>query len=544
MKTVILIMCGFGMLLAPKLDAKIVPSDGLWQTYDDPAIGSGVNIRTQGDITMVTVFTYREDGSPVWYFATGEVDDNGVFRAALGETKNGEFIFENSPQSAEIVDPGKTIELVFNSTEIGTLSINDSEPKPIHTYRFGVYTHETEQLTTPLGDFYQFPDLTGQWVLGNATDEISFTFDFLSDYGASISPPDPNFHFFYDNQFPSENNFYLSLLCPTWHVDDIPFCHFSAKSNHPSDDDQADLLNRMYVFLDDVGVNTMTFHLQPDGDDSYTREHPVYQAFRLDDKYEENADLDPRIFPVEGHWRTADDPAVGSGINFHSQGDIIMMTVFTYDEDGLPIWYMATGELGYQGGLETHMISTQGGTPIEATHPVSAEVNQIKYVAMDIYGNQVVRLYVEGQSGKDVFNYNFGYPEFQASERQQNSSDPLKIATPSGWWLMAEENAANSMLLHLVKNTNKLSPPIPTDWVYFENKADSSDVIKGINCPTDYAYQWAYCYVVKADENDGFNWYLPMERMGVTSWWLGYEDNNNQSTGYYMLHRINPPMQP
>ena len=75
MKTFILIMSALGIMLSTTSEAKIVPSDGLWQTYDDPAIGSGVNIRTQGDITMVTVFTYREDGSPVWYYATGEIDE-------------------------------------------------------------------------------------------------------------------------------------------------------------------------------------------------------------------------------------------------------------------------------------------------------------------------------------------------------------------------------------------------------------------------------------------------------------------------------------
>jgi len=361
---------------------------------------------------------------------------------------------------------------------------------------------------------------------------------------AISDPPDPNHTLYFYEGF-NQGSVSYSLICPTKNAISMPYCTFKARSHDPATDVIAAHLSRLFVFIDDIGVNTMTFHLQPEGDDSYTREHPIYQAFRLDGKYEDNADLDPRIFPVEGHWRTADDPEIGSGINFHSQGDIVMMTVFTYDDKGLPIWYMATGELGYQGGLETQMLSTKDGTPIEAAQPQTAEVDQIKNVTMAIIGNQVVQLNsVDDYRPRDVFNYNFGYRDFEASERQQNSSDPLKIATPEGWWLMAEENAANSMLLHLVKSSDKLTPPIPTDWVYFENKADSSDVIKGINCPTDYAYQWAYCYVAKADENDGFNWYLPMERMGVTSWWLGYEDNNNQSTGYYMLHRINPPMQP
>ena len=226
-----------------------------------------------------------------------------------------------------------------------------------------------------------------------------------------------------------------------------------------------------------------------------------------------------------------------------------MMTVFTYDDNGLPIWYMATGELNLdeitgRSDMNVQMFSTNGGSPIESSQPVSAEVDQVENIQLRLMWNQVVGLTFNDEKYKDVFNYNFGYADFQASERQQNSSDPLKIATPEGWWLMAEENAASSLLLHLVKNTEKLTPPIPTDWVYFENYASSSDRIAGIQCPTDYVFQWARCLVDNADDNDDIIWYLPMESMGATTWRMGYENSNIQSTGYYMVHRINPPMQP
>ena len=536
------------ILLSGFSAAKIIPSDGHWRTYDDPAIGSGINIRTQGDITMVTVFTYREDGSPVWYFATGEIDDNGVFIAPLGETKNGEFLFNNSPQTAEIVDPGKTIELVFNATETGTLSINDSEPKPIHTYRFGVDGIETEQLTTDSGDFYRFPDVTGQWAVGSPSDDISLSLDLHIRTGSVVDPPDPNHTLYFSDEFDQDTLSY-SFICPTKNASSMPFCKLDTRSFDPATDELAAQLSRLYVFIDDIGVNTMTFHLQPEDDDSYSREHPIYQAFRLDADFEENAVAEDRTFPVEGHWRTPDDPEIGSGINYHCQGDIVMMTVFTYDDNGLPIWYMATGELNLdeitgRSDMNVQMFSTNGGSPIESSQPVSAEVDQVENIQLRLMWNQVVGLTFNDEKYKDVFNYNFGYADFQASERQQNTSDPLKIATPEGWWLMAEENAASSLLLHLVKNTEKLTPPIPTDWVYFENYASSSDRIAGIQCPTDYVFQWARCLVDNADDNDDIIWYLPMESMGATTWRMGYENSNIQSTGYYMVHRINPPMQP
>ncbi|MCX7544816.1 hypothetical protein [Marinicella gelatinilytica] len=534
------------MLLSSALSAKVIPSDGHWRTYDDPAIGSGINIRTQGDITMVIVFTYREDGSPVWYYATGEIDDNGVFDVPLMETKKGEFIFNRNPQTAEVFDPEKRIKLTFNATETGTLSINDSEPKPIHTYRFGIDGIETEQLTTPLGEFYQFPDLTGQWSIGNATDEMSLTIDFFDGEVSANDPDSQNASIYFDDGFYLNNSLGYYLSCPVENESPQAYCQFNARIKNSNLNDKADLLSRLYVFIDDIGMNTMTLRLQPEGDDSHSREHPVYQAFRLDADYEENAAIDYRTFPVEGHWRTTDDPEIGSGINFHSQGDIVMMTVFTYDDNGLPIWYMATGELGDEGGVQMDMFNTRGGSPIESMEPTTAKINDVEDVKLGILGNQVVGLTLNDDVYKEVFNYNFGYAEFQTSERQQNSSDPLKIATPEGWWLMAEENAANSLLLHLVKNTEKLTPPIPTDWVFFENKAASSDFIKGVECPTDYVYQWAYCGVLLAEDYDSERWSLSMNHMGATTWKVYFPVEMPQANGYsyYMMHRINSPMQP
>ncbi|KAA3641066.1 MAG: hypothetical protein DWP95_07515, partial [Proteobacteria bacterium] len=424
MKTLILIISTLGVVIMPTLEAGIIPSDGLWQTHDDPAIGSGINIRTQGDVTMITVFTYREDGSPVWYFATGEIDANGVFAAPLGETKNGGFIFNRLPQSAEVIDPKKTITLSFNATETGTLSINNSEPKPIHTYRFGVEGIETEQLMTANGDFYKFPDITGQWAIGSASDNISLSLDLHIRTGSVVDPPDPNHTLYFNDAF-DQNTLSYSFICPTKNASPMPFCKFKARSFDLATDELAAQLSRLYVFIDDIGTNTMTLHLQPEGDDSYSREHPVYQAFRLDAEYQENAEIDRRTFPVEGHWRTRDDPAIGSGVNFHSQGDIVMMTVFTYDENGLPIWYMATGALALdetgRSATDMTMFSTKGGSPIDSLTPVSAEIDQVENIQLKLMWNQVVGLKLNDETYKDLFNYNLGYPNLQTSERQQNS---------------------------------------------------------------------------------------------------------------------------
>ncbi|MCX7544817.1 hypothetical protein [Marinicella gelatinilytica] len=562
MKKLSFITLSVGLLLfSSALSAKVIPSDGHWRTYDDPAIGSGINIRTQGDITMVIVFTYREDGSPVWYYATGEIDDNGVFDVPLMETKNGENIFNNSPQTAEVFDPEKRIRLNFNATETGTLSINDSEPKPIHTYRFDIDGIETEQLTTPLGDFYQFPDITGQWAMGSANDNISFNFDFVTNYGALADPPSPNFHFHFTDELREPEGIFYFLSCPTRRATEAPYCRFYVNQNDVETNERAAVLNRLYVFLDDIGMNTMTFHLQPEGDETYSREHPTYQAFRLNTGFDEPNDIDTRLFPNEGHWRTLDDPEIGSGINFHSQGDVVMMTVFTYNEAGEPIWYMATGELTSESipdndfnansWANLEMFTTKGGTPIDSVEPVSADLDQFYDVTLLLSAQQMAHLNINGGAFKEIKSYQFGFPEFIANHYYPETGDPLKFASPEGWWLMAEENGSESALVHLVKDTSKLTPPPPTDWTEFINVAASSSWISGMRCPENAAYIWMRCQVYMTDFDNSISTYLSLTNIGVDTMRIYYRDGNRPDIGdypshyfYYNFYRINPPLQP
>lgn len=561
MRTMIFIVSVLGMMLTSSVGAKIIPSDGLWQTYDDPAIGSGINIRTQGDITMVIVYTYRDDGSPVWYFATGEIDANGVFRAAMGETKNGENLFNDNPQTADIVNPNKTIELVFNATETGMLSINDSEPKPIHTYRFGIEGIETAQLTTPSGDSYQFPDITGQWVMGNADDNFDISFNFYTYYGGLQDPPEPNFPYYYLNDFIQSGDISHRLRCPTLRSYDEPYCEFRVDPYDIQTSEKAELLSRLYVFLDDIGMNTMTFHLQPKDDDSYSRDHPVYQAFRLNTEFEDPNDIDTRTFPSEGLWRTLDDPHIGSGINFHSQDDVVMMTVYTYDDNGDPIWYMTTGELmtedvpgnSYNANswFSSKMFSTKNGTPIESSSPMAAEVDQVLDVTLLLSGQQLAQLSQDTGDFKTIQGYQFGYPEFVAGQFFDNG-DPLKFASPEGWWLMAEENGSESALLHLVKESNnKLSPPPPTDWVRFNNVAPTSSWIDAIRCPKTSAGFWNRCQVFMTVPDNAVSNSLQLTNIGVDAMRIYHRDENRTDIGdypyyyfYYNFYRINPPMQP
>lgn len=562
MKNIGLVVFAVGLiLLSLSLSAKIIPSDGHWRTYNDPAIGSGINIRTQGDITMVTVFTYREDGSPVWYIATGILSEDGVFEDTLIETKNGESLFNYAPQSAEIANAERMIRLEFSATELGTLSIDNSEPKDIHSYRFGIEGLETELITTPLGGYYQFPDITGQWVIGSANDAISIGIDFVTNDYEITNPPDPDVVLNYNDGFYLNNDLTYSLVCPMKSGMEILYCGFAARSSDPALQEKAALLNRLYVFLDDIGMNTMTFHLQPEGDDTFSREHPIYQAFRLNMGFEEANDIDTRLFPGEGHWRTFDDSAIGSGINFHSQGDVVMMTVFTYNESGEPIWYMATGELmaeemptgeySVKSWANMQMVTTKDGTPIESANPVTAEVDQVHDANLLLSGQQMAQLKIGEGDYKAIKSYQFGYPEFVANNFFEYPGEPLKFASPEGWWLMAEENGSESAIIHLVENKSKLSPPPPTDWTRFDNIAASTSWISSIRCPENSAYAWKRCQVYMTNPSGSISTSLALLNIGADTMRIYYRDENRPDIGdypyyyfYYNLYRINPPMLP
>lgn len=135
--------------------AQFKPADGLWNTTDDPAIGSGLMMTTQNAITVISLFTYTATGENVWYIGSGQVDGEGVLEVDLYQTQNGQNLLGDNPQSASIFDEFDTLKIVFLGSNKANLQFNGSVAKTITPIHFG---HDTS---------YGFPGLSGRWAVAD-----------------------------------------------------------------------------------------------------------------------------------------------------------------------------------------------------------------------------------------------------------------------------------------------------------------------------------------------------------------------------------------
>lgn len=91
---------------------------------------------------------------------------------------------------------------------------------------------------------------------------------------------------------------------------------------------------------------------------------------------------EPILDPYEGMWIPWLEP--GSGLVIDQQDDTLVVTIFTYDEKGNPVWYLASGPIE-RGVFEAEALRFQNGAclncewrPAEAHGP---ETIQLEFIA-------------------------------------------------------------------------------------------------------------------------------------------------------------------
>ena len=414
------------VFISAGVDAKIVPADGLWRTTDDPQIGSGLMFATEGEMTLVSVFTYDADGNNVWYVATGQVNDEGLFSADLLQTDQGEYLLNESPQSAEVIASESTINIQFNGSQMAALSIDESEPKIIRADHFG------------LTSVYKIPDLTGKWVLGDAVSGESYILDLnlippIIFGGVSLPYRDVTFS---SSHVSTEN---WQLQCTIILGIEL--------NNSQCDLVRGSELDDLKVNTFDIGNQRMTFY----NEDAENSEK--YQAFRLN--------KDRRLLPSDGHWRTYDDPAIGSGVVMRTQGDYTVVLLYSYDVDGKSKWQIASGFFDESGKLVAELNSTQGGTAINHPNPQTAMIGTERSV-IEIQGTNLATLSIDDSPPKTLKSFVFGLELFETLHKTVHD-EPFKFPDQQGAWVLVNEDHTDSRisLLQPFDLNWSQSPPDP-----------------------------------------------------------------------------------
>ncbi|MCB1582603.1 MAG: hypothetical protein KDI92_06015 [Xanthomonadales bacterium] len=457
MKKIILAFTLFSSLVT----AQIIPADGFWRTTDDPEIGSGLLITTQGDTTLVSVFSYDEQGKNSWYIASGQVDQNGLFEADLYQTQNGSNIVASNPQSASAVNTGERIKIQFSGNQMGELTVGDSVNKSIQTFHFGLESWQTEHQTLPDGTFYTLPVLDGIWVLGSPGHSGSAVLDLQYDpilSGGRLTAPYQGK--VYLSQHPSTYNW--AVTCP-WKVNSstdpvlTPFCTVY------SENFEEELFTINYA---ELGAEKMLLKGNPN--------LPTvnFEAFRVNSQSQVHS----------GHWRTHDDPAVGSGLYLITQGNITLALLYSYHQDGTPEWGIAAGSIDDNGVFQAELLMPTDGKPFYFGTPTAATLmEERKSLTLTFQGAEVGSISIDGSEPRTMQHYNYGVELFETEQLTFNEQ-AFKYPGQAGQWIAYDENLkrANALKLEAYCATCLADPPPP---LWFNANAyitDENDFINEI----------------------------------------------------------------
>jgi len=512
------------LLISSFADAAIRPADGLWATSDDPAIGSGLMLTTQNDTTLISVFTYDQDGKNAWYIASGQVDDEGVLEAELRQTENGTNMVEDNPQSASLTEATRTLRIDFSGTQVGSFSIDGSEMKSVKANYYGKQV------------FYGFPALTGQWLVGNAESGESYILDLSMVTG-------PNSHNdSYVSSHPSTDGWLMKCFLVTIGFVE-PKCQLSADSEFTDED--------LYVEVRNIGSQRMVLNSPENGH--------KFHAFRFDNNR--------RLLPNDGFWRPYDDPAVGSGLVLHTQGDITVALLYSYDDEGTPTWQIASGVFDEDGFFSADLLTPSGGTAMENETPETASFSeQVQTLEIQMQGLELATFSVDGSTPKAIQNTNFGAELFN-TEQFKVMDEPFKFPHQVGSWVLVDQDLTISSVWQLERENPNCcqSPPDPNyfDSVGYTNRSfDNNSTVDPnfsvhFNCVktqipySNYIYPITpYCYGnnYRDEENklvkiyfedigyDQFRYYIgPRDSMDF----YGGFDEIDRSSNFYQLFRLN-----
>lgn len=377
--------CGVAQSIQPDQPA-VTPYEGTWVAGSGSGpfenwvkSGSGLLIDVQDDTLVAGLFTYDEQtGAPVWYLASGEVE-NGVFEAPAYRYTGGSCLgcTHVEPVASESVN----LRLEFTGKAVGYLSLNGAAPVPIRVLPFDSPRWTQFRGANMTHGWYAMFDLTGRWIAVAADKSRNFSIQLdlkpqLIQF--PIPPPGTNGPAYFSSEF--------GLGCgASLSGEGTATCTVAQNSDT--------FLQLFIVYWGDLTPLSATgfFGDGAAGSASNVRGDELVHMFRLTAPPEEGEPpLSGRALPIEsGVWVIPGKP--GSGFFFERQNDTLVFVVFTYDEAGNPIWYQGSGEIigdtveasAYQFTASSGIAAEYLGPPI-SSEPVSFTFTFSSYTTADV----------------------------------------------------------------------------------------------------------------------------------------------------------------
>ncbi|MCB1582604.1 MAG: hypothetical protein R3E90_11995 [Marinicella sp.] len=437
--------------------AIVKPADGLWHTADDPAIGSGLVLTTQNDLTLISLFTYSENGENIWYVGSGQIDEEGILEVNLYQTQDGQNLLIEHPQSATHIDETDLLKIEFLGSNRATLQINGSEVKIITPLHFG---HDIS---------YGFPDLSGQWAVANLATNQSYVLDLSLEFEGQLGS---QIQYCYVTA-----NSNISGCIVSCHINlaypNTNKCVFSDPH------DEGGLVT--FVGFENLGNKKLQGKTQATNTDF------DFQLFRINQA--------PNILPNDGHWRTVDDPDVGSGLVMRTQGGYTVVLIYSYDEAGKPEWKIASGQFDENGLFSAELFTPFGGSSIQNMEPFVAQIEpQSQTIEVQLDGLELARLSIDGSAPKMIQNYNFGTGVF-STDHYMLDDNAFNYPDQTGRWLMVNQDLSVSRLVNFSYFDPNWSatPPSPRIYgarSYRVNRNDDNDFYLEFTCLKILSYDF------------------------------------------------------
>lgn len=142
------------------------PAEGVWRF--ETSNGSGLTLDVRDTTIGVGIYTYDEDGDSVWYSGAGQLVDGVVVTSVA-------LYRETAPGTVEAVGEAQSLRIAFSTSTQGTLALDGSAPLAIEQLAFGA---DYVSGWNPLGSNDQpLPDLRGRWLFAtrslDGTDQVA-----------------------------------------------------------------------------------------------------------------------------------------------------------------------------------------------------------------------------------------------------------------------------------------------------------------------------------------------------------------------------------
>lgn len=431
------------LLISTGANAAFRPQVGHWVVPNEQGPGSGINLTTQGNILGISIFTYDDNGNPIWYIAASELSPleyqfgfvpKVIFEAELLTAMGGAPI-QNTFSSGQIISTGRNLRLEFSSTTTALMTL-DGVTKPIRTLAFGRDLLRMPSLDLPAFTGV-FPDITGRWVLFNRVPGIAgpglirpIVFRPAEEEDPRVAGtdivffndqavlPEVDVRFFCRNQSGAINVPGTFASCSLQYSDSSSFQFLLPQPNSITHE-------RFDVLFE-------------------TRLSPPEQRFEVFAlRIPDEVDIQP---PQSGHWQLVGEQGVGSGVNITINGNLMGVSIFTYDEEGRAVWLIASGAFDIeQRTFQAPLQIASNGVPIMDEFSPAELTDSGMNIAIEFDRVGQAQLTIDGQS-KIIRPLLFAIPEVSVAADVNNPSALTFPDIEGDWVLVLEFNDDQPMI--------------------------------------------------------------------------------------------------